>query len=179
MSVNCEVEAKCLSVITVWQEQMRAGAASLRQSGIICLSIHLPPLCFLSTDHPRLPEAAWIHPITSNDDWYPWQLIISIIRWFPVGVISPLSLHVHLCEPLNTLSRSVWSNFSVRPEESGPRHCLGTRGGWVGVVVRGVKNMLLVGFVIKANQIQPTNVDVTPRECITPHARHDTHARTH
>lgn len=82
-------------------EQMRAGAASLRQKRNN-LSPSVSPSSPSSSSaaasrpagHPRLPEAAWIHPITSNDDWYPWQLIISIIRWFPVGVISPLSLHV-------------------------------------------------------------------------------------
>lgn len=127
-------------------------------------SLHSPPRSF-SIGHPSLPKAAEIQPITSYSGWYPWKLIISIMWWYPYGVISPLSFHIHLYKPLNTLFWLVWSNFSDEPEQSGPRHHLGTRGGSWGTHRSWVS-------LIKANQIQPVLKEMTPRKCITPWYTH-------
>lgn len=54
---------------------------------------------------PLLNKAGINPPNHIKDDWYPWQLIISIIRWFLVSVISPPSPHIHLQKLLNAQSR--------------------------------------------------------------------------
>lgn len=152
-------------------EQKRAGAASLRQSRITPPPTPPPPPPAKQTIQSflKLQKSTQSH---KNDEWYPWQLIISIIRWVPVGVIFPLSLHIRLRKPLNTLSRLVWSNFSVRLEESGPRHRLGTAGRSWGICCSAF-------FVRKANQIQSMpNTPAMKRACIHWHTRVNSHEQT-
>lgn len=131
MSVNCEVEAKCLSVITVWQNRCELVPHHYAKAEWFPPPPPPPP-----PDHPSQSSSSCANPpnhikrwlISMTTHYFPNQMIPRRSYLSPYAPRSPTIAHVHLCEPLDTLSRLVWSNLGVSLEESGPRHRRGSRG---------------------------------------------------
>lgn len=131
---ECQVGSVCQSSQTT---QSQANVAPLRQNRTVLQPQPPPPRTKHTGANPPNHIKRWLISMTTNyfhNQMIPCQRYLSSFSTHPFVRASKRSLQI------------VWSNFSTRLEESGPRHCLGTMERSWGICWSAVSLAKLISF---------------------------------